>query len=75
MSRWSLKPEAPHGAATTPGQPWEDPVPADPCIVAEGQRGAVGTVDVGLLSAERMKEQVKGQQAGRQAHKPSLTGE
>ena len=44
--------------------------------MAEGQLGAVSKVDAGLLSAERMKEQVEWQQqAGLQAHKPATSGE
>ena len=68
--------EPAHGGTTTPGQPLEDPVPADSCIVAARQLGTVGKVDAGPLPTETMQQQVKGQQQSRlQAHKPAIAGE
>ena len=51
--------EPAHGGTTTLGQPLEDPVPADSCIVADRQLGTVGKVDAGPLSTEIMHQQVK----------------
>ena len=68
--------EPAHGGTTTLGHPLADPVPADACIVADCQLGAVGKVDAGSLPTERMQQQVKRQQQWRlQAHKPAKAGE